>query len=917
MMNGFKTGLLMLCILIGLQTGLGADGNLVVNGDFEEVAFNLPSYWDKNAWKMEDEYTNFYVTPENPKSGKYAAVIENLKSNDARLIQKVIVKPETVYTLSCFAKAVNLPADRVGAGISVIEYERGFWDNGTTIHDTMGDWEYLSYTVKTAPNQTILNVAIRLGGYAGDTVGKAFFDDFRLVEERNISGLYIHDIGAIQQPKQASKAVSSPVLVVLIIAAAIILCLIGVFLIYLCIFKPKQKKEKDIASDFSDKTDDSEISIETALRSEEKARMTYKDIILAGSLTVIYAIIAFTNLGYCKAPQTYWQPSTRGEFVVVDFGRTRTVNRIYYMSGLPGQHEPDKNRYEVEYSHDNRTWTHAATIDPKTIYWWYYKETSFNARYVKITVDVPGSWLMEVVFVGPESRDPIHIDKIIPGYQSLFSKGDVKNLFDEQNTYTYRPSIMSGMSPGFDEQYHARTAMEHIVFRVPYEDTHPPLGKLLMALGILIFGMTPFGWRFMGTFFGVLMVPLMYAFGKQLFKKTEFAFIASFLMAFDFMHFSQTRIATIDSYGVFFILLTFYFIYRYYKMSFFSFPFKKTLVPLLLAGIAWGLGIASKWIALYIGPGIFIILAASLFKRITENRRMKTRLKSKSLKKDRDEWNRIRLITSRFGGHVIATLCFCILVFLILSPLIYALAYTPILFSKDIPGPQWIIDNSIDMYNYHNAIKDSHSYSSKWWQWPFITKPMAFYFGTNLPPEKDQRLFSFGNPAVWWIGSISALVLLGMMISGIVRRTRTTGKKAPKNIKTGTLLYEFANNREYGDDERFIILIALASNYLPWIIVPRRLTFIYHFFASVPFIIFSTVYLISLAKKRLIPYMRETLGERAKAFIIANYAVIYGYLVIVLFLFIMFYPIIAGTITDRAYIRDWLDWDLFPQWYFQ
>ena len=53
----------------------------------------------------------------------------------------------------------------------------------------------------------------------------------------------------------------------------------------------------------------------------------------------------------------------------------------------------------------------------------------------------------------------------------------------------------------------------------------------LMMLGIEIFGMTPFGWRFMGTLLGCLMLPVMYLLTKQLLKKTEYAFLATFLMA--------------------------------------------------------------------------------------------------------------------------------------------------------------------------------------------------------------------------------------------------------------------------------------------------------------------------------------------------------------------------------------------------
>ena len=89
----------------------------------------------------------------------------------------------------------------------------------------------------------------------------------------------------------------------------------------------------------------------------------------------------------------------------------------------------------------------------------------------------------------------------------------------------------------------------------PYENTHPTLGKLIISVGIRIFGMNPFGWRFMGTLFGVLMLPALYHFLKRLFGSTFLCTAGTVLFAFDFMHYVQTRIATIDTYAVFFIIL--------------------------------------------------------------------------------------------------------------------------------------------------------------------------------------------------------------------------------------------------------------------------------------------------------------------------------------------------------------------------
>ena len=58
----------------------------------------------------------------------------------------------------------------------------------------------------------------------------------------------------------------------------------------------------------------------------------------------------------------------------------------------------------------------------------------------------------------------------------------------------------------FDEIYHARTAYEFTQGTVPYETSHPPLGKVLMSWSVSLFGMTPFGWRFAGAVAGILML---------------------------------------------------------------------------------------------------------------------------------------------------------------------------------------------------------------------------------------------------------------------------------------------------------------------------------------------------------------------------------------------------------------------------
>ena len=226
-------------------------------------------------------------------------------------------------------------------------------------------------------------------------------------------------------------------------------------------------------------------------------------------------------------------------------------------------------------------------------------------------------------------------------------------LFDEQELIPEKPEYMNSMY--FDEIYHGRTALEHLRNIYPYEITHPPLGKEIIAASIYAFGMTPFGWRFIGAVFGVVMLIVMYIFLKNMFGKTLVAVCGTLLFGFDFMRFVQTRIATIDTYGVIFILLSFFFMYRHITTDPDA-PFKRSLAPLALSGVSFGLGCASKWIVPYAGVGLAIIYAIRLVmlaKHYNENEK------------------------TGFGLYLIKTLLFSALFFIVTPLIIYCLSYIP------------------------------------------------------------------------------------------------------------------------------------------------------------------------------------------------------------------------------------------------
>ncbi|HEY2473476.1 MAG TPA: phospholipid carrier-dependent glycosyltransferase, partial [Candidatus Cybelea sp.] len=209
----------------------------------------------------------------------------------------------------------------------------------------------------------------------------------------------------------------------------------------------------------------------------------------------------------------------------------------------------------------------------------------------------------------------------------------------------------------FDEIYFARAGEEYLQNMRIYENTHPPLSKLLVTLSMALFGGMPhghglggwtglnalvghmgdgdnsYGWRFLDVVFGALVVMLLYIFAKRVTGSTIFATVTALLLTFDGMHFVQSRIATPEGFVVFFSVLAVYAFYRFWISSQVG-ERKHVNVPAwgvaagaggsLVAGLilafigraVWGFDTASTVIVtLYAACGIYLLVRYLLFTR--------------------------------------------------------------------------------------------------------------------------------------------------------------------------------------------------------------------------------------------------------------------------------------------------------------
>lgn len=574
----------------------------------------------------------------------------------------------------------------------------------------------------------------------------------------------------------------------------------------------------------------------------------------------LYSCFALRDLGSLEAPSTLL-PLTEGESIVLEFdpaSAQRLSEFAYYMA--PGH----KRRFLLSAADGSGVFRQAEEITMNNVFTWQKADLTAlpsDTRQIRLTLDSRDASVLELVFLDDAGN-----------ILTPVNAGDYPALFDEQHLYPEEISFRNGMY--FDEIYHARTAYEFLNGMTAYENTHPPLGKLFIAAGISVFGMNPFGWRIAGTLFGIAMIPFVYLFARRVTDNTPLAALACFLFSFDFMHFTQTRLATIDVYITFFVILMYCFMYRYTCLSFYDTALKKTLLPLGACGVCMGLGIACKWTGVYAGIGLALIFFGVMLRRYREYRYAARDPEGSTAGISHGD------ILKCFGPYVLGTVLFCIVFFVIVPALIYLLSYLPF---RDGTGDGLLlrlIRNQESMFRYHSTMDSPHPYSSSWYQWPVMQRPIWYYSrivtGSSGAGGLREGISAFGNPLVWWAGIPAALYTLCLLIRNRCLRHGQLSRTAQEKDRTAAFL-----------------LTGYLAQYLPWFFV-TRVTFIYHYFPSVVFVVLMIVFCLSGLRDKL----------KGKTF--AALLCLYGLAAFGLFL--LFYPVLSGQPVEASFVSRFLRW---------
>jgi dolichyl-phosphate-mannose--protein O-mannosyl transferase len=406
----------------------------------------------------------------------------------------------------------------------------------------------------------------------------------------------------------------------------------------------------------------------------------------------------------------------------------------------------------------------------------------------------------------------------------------------------------------FDEVYYAKFGNNYLT-HTPFFDGHPPLGKLIIALGMWLSSHIPFGqdtvngltgslrspwsYRWINALFGSFIPLIVTGIAYQLSYRRSFALLAGLFTACDGIFIVESRYALINIYIVVFGLLGQWFFLLALANR------KQRRLYLVIAGIAFGASVATKWNGLWFMLGTYLIwifawvwqwFATNKPRDVTDGLYSSTT--SVFRRYNARIWEYERGISPLENLTQLKIFHFCFYLGII-PALIYSLIWIPHL----------LIDTRYNFIEVHKQILSFHEhlggnsptvhpYCAAWYKWPLMTRPMAYLYhaaasfqepipliGPPLPTGTGEVIYdvhAMGNPFLWWFGVaalVFLLVMLGWQVVIFWTKQKRFSNTAVLSVDTWIALY---------------LVLNYAANLLPWVGVNRCL-FIYHYMTAVVF----------------------------------------------------------------------------------
>jgi dolichyl-phosphate-mannose--protein O-mannosyl transferase len=340
----------------------------------------------------------------------------------------------------------------------------------------------------------------------------------------------------------------------------------------------------------------------------------------------------------------------------------------------------------------------------------------------------------------------------------------------------------------FDETWYVPTARAWLKSGQMLHQEHPPLGKLLIAFGVWLFGDNPLGWRAMSALFGAITMVAMGLWSFALLGDLRRALWTSAITALDGIVFVQSRIAMLD---------IFLMAFGTAALAFYTLGAKEARSPGraraygIAMGVCLGLAGACKVSGFFLWFGLLAIQSLVGLLRLWRVKFDDPRESDFYAPEAAPIWRPLDLFVAFAAAPFLA----------------YFLAYAPqMMHERTILEFVASHRRMADILSGHSP---DHPYMSLWYTWPALWRPVWYLFlveGGSVPAWSDAHpaaaVVGLANPIVVFAGEAA---ILAAVYRFLVRRER----------------------------EALIVAVAFFSQWLPWAVNPKGLEFSYYYFPSV------------------------------------------------------------------------------------
>lgn len=340
----------------------------------------------------------------------------------------------------------------------------------------------------------------------------------------------------------------------------------------------------------------------------------------------------------------------------------------------------------------------------------------------------------------------------------------------------------------FDEWFYASDACVYVSdeatcgYDAPVSREHPPLAKWLISLAIQAFGFTPTAWRLVPAVLGTLTVVLLYLLARTVGLGRAGSVAAALLLALDPMHVALSRVAMLDVFVTFFVLLA-------ALSAFLAFNSARPNGWHILTGLSVGCAVASKWSGVFIVPVVLVLLLAGV-------RRRHPGLGP--------------------AGTARRALLPVLTVLVALPLLVYVTSFLGRL-DGSLLTPPWRSDSwarafvrrQTFMLRFHLRLEGIYPYLSPPWSWFPLKRPVRMYFIDEGRTYRD--ILAVGNPVTWWVSLLALAAAFGRTV------------------------FRRGSTRTHAE---LLALGAFGSLYAPWFVFTgqRSFTFAFYVLPLLPFL---------------------------------------------------------------------------------